>query len=129
MGLYGLDAQHGYHAELHPLWGLAVRVATESNTDTWVVFARNFGNEGGCSSRAPHRLPLRPGRDRFILDLPTRVTGGTLGAIGVFRDVFGDEARVDLVTAGKTVRVSVPMVSALGAGAQLVFGEIRIVYQ
>src|SRR5262249_29672942 len=55
-GLLGLDVQHDGHAELHPIYAMAVRT-TESLTqgpnpkvDCWAIFARNWGNEGFCSN-------------------------------------------------------------------------------
>lgn len=58
IGLFGLDFEHsdGW-TELHPVYVLAVRVKSDPNDDTWVFFARNWGNEGWCG-RSNHLLPL-----------------------------------------------------------------------
>jgi hypothetical protein len=50
IGVLGIDTKHIEHAEVHPVYGLALRVAGNSREDTWELFARNWGNEGGCSN-------------------------------------------------------------------------------
>lgn len=53
-GLFGMDGEHGLKAELHPLFALATRRDSFENDprdDVWLMFARNRGNEGFCSSR------------------------------------------------------------------------------
>ena len=50
IGLLGVDTKHHYHAELHPLseWPLkSLRATAVGNLPE--VFARNWGDEGGCS--------------------------------------------------------------------------------
>jgi hypothetical protein len=53
-GLYGLDAVHDAHAELHPVWAIAVNTRVEAtdkySDEIWSMFVRNIGNEGMCSS-------------------------------------------------------------------------------
>jgi hypothetical protein len=52
IGVMGLDSEHGAYSELHPVYGLAMRVNQDAGhvgTDDWVFLARNFGNEGYCS--------------------------------------------------------------------------------
>jgi|ERR1700693_219850 len=69
-GLLGLDCVHNCHAELHPVYAFAMRTdlgAPSANDDSWVLFARNVGNEGFCS-RAKHQLPA--GVDRLNVQLP-----------------------------------------------------------
>jgi hypothetical protein len=50
IGLLGLDCAHSCGAELHPVWAIAIHVKDDPNDDTWGIFARNWGNEGYCSS-------------------------------------------------------------------------------
>lgn len=45
IGLLGLDYKHESYSELHPLYLLAINYADLK----WAFFARNWGNEGGCS--------------------------------------------------------------------------------
>jgi hypothetical protein len=54
-GLVGLDGIHTYHAELHPVWALAIEVDTTPRHSVWLIFVRNLGNEGECGSG---ELPL-----------------------------------------------------------------------
>jgi hypothetical protein len=58
-GLLNLDCVHDCHTELHPVFAMAVRGKLESDDpqtsrivedDSWMIFVRNAGNEGDCSS-------------------------------------------------------------------------------
>ena len=56
VGLYGLDAEHGGHAELHPAHALAVEQGCSSGPGPdgwlearWAIFIMNRGHEGFCS--------------------------------------------------------------------------------
>lgn len=48
-GLFGLDCEHGCPSEVHPVYGLAVETNDSPDDNTWILFARNWGNEGFCS--------------------------------------------------------------------------------
>ena len=54
-GLLGLDGIHDYHAELHPVWALAIEVDATPIHAVWMIFVRNLGNEGECGAG---QLPL-----------------------------------------------------------------------
>jgi hypothetical protein len=89
VGLFGLDLVHGGHAELHPVYGLAMRFALDSSVaadgaklvrESWAVMMRNRGNEGNCASGAfPLRLAEIPGQDSsdFRLLIPAPAEGFT----------------------------------------------------
>src|SRR5262249_32937968 len=52
-GMFGLDGERGMHAELHPLCALATKRDNCENgprDDVWLMFVRNRGDEGYCSS-------------------------------------------------------------------------------
>jgi hypothetical protein len=51
-GMFGLDGEHEYKAELHPLYAIATRLAFNNTPadDDWLIFVRNRGDEGYCSS-------------------------------------------------------------------------------
>ena len=49
-GLFGLDTKHVEHAEVHPIYAMALRTAIVGNLETWEILARNWGDEGGCSN-------------------------------------------------------------------------------
>jgi hypothetical protein len=53
-GMFGLDGEHGMKAELHPLFALSTRRTNYENDptdDVWLMFVRNQGDEGYCSSQ------------------------------------------------------------------------------
>jgi hypothetical protein len=72
-GTFGLDNQYASWTELHPVFGMAVRVSdarvktidgNDPQHEMWAVFARNRGDQGGC------------GGDQVILDLSPNRDGG-----------------------------------------------------
>ncbi len=64
-GLVGIDAAHTPAAELHPVYAIAMqttrdpRAPLRGGVDQWALFARNWGNEGYCSSN-DHPIPAGP---------------------------------------------------------------------
>ena len=55
-GLFGLDGEHDLKAELHPLYALATlrdfnHYEDNPSDEVWLMFARNRGDEGFCSSQ------------------------------------------------------------------------------
>lgn len=52
-GLFGIDAVHGGYTETHPVFSMAINIATQEGNGTvgesWAFFVRNTGDEGGCS--------------------------------------------------------------------------------
>ena len=82
-GLLGVDCEHDCGTELHPVWLLGVQAASDSTRDRWALFARNWGNEGFCSSaqhylelagnRITVTLPWRAGASRVRLGLRTKL--------------------------------------------------------
>ena len=84
-GLFGLDIVHNGHAEIHPVFGLAILRRREVQTggaalvEEWVVLARDRGNEGNCAHGI---VPLGlggPPREldtfRLRIPMPTEATG------------------------------------------------------
>ena len=75
-GLLGLDAEHKGHAELHPVYALALQTGctTEESpgrfSNRWAILARNWGNEGYCSSYNCHHQLLLDAAGTFALRLP-----------------------------------------------------------
>jgi hypothetical protein len=69
IGLMGLDVVHEASSEVHPVHVLAINTADPANVNPvnegWAIFARNWGNEGECSSQQ-HFLD----GNTFTLDLP-----------------------------------------------------------
>lgn len=58
-GLVGLDCWHECDPELHPLYSLAIRMGSHGSREKWMLFVRNWGNEGSCSSARRARLLAR----------------------------------------------------------------------
>jgi hypothetical protein len=69
-GMFGLDGEHSLKSELHPLYALATRRSNYENDpsdDGWLMFVRNQGDEGYCSSRIWYS-----GFDDYTFHLPWR---------------------------------------------------------
>jgi hypothetical protein len=49
IGLVGLDSAHTVYSELHPVYAMAIEMNSDPADNTWIVFARNTGNEGACA--------------------------------------------------------------------------------
>ena len=56
-GLFGLDCEHDCRSEYHPAYAVAIQVDDTNSTDTWAIFARNWGDEGFCS-HLDHQLDI-----------------------------------------------------------------------
>jgi hypothetical protein len=70
-GLLGLDFSHSASSELHPVWALAVRYKSDSSSEDWAIFLRNWGNEGWCSR---DQWEIFFNRNRYTFALPWRGT-------------------------------------------------------
>jgi FG-GAP-like repeat len=99
-GMFGLDCEHGCKSELHPLYAMATRRDNFENgpaDESWLMFARNVGDEGFCSSKlwaAPFErytfhLPWREGMTSVeVLQGPQGSQfSGTAGTSGPFVSV------------------------------------------
>jgi hypothetical protein len=76
IGLMGLDVEHTYGQEIHPVHVLAIRESLGNpQDDAWAIFVRNWGDEGECSS-LQHYLDLTT----ITVDLP-RPPGVTASAV------------------------------------------------
>jgi hypothetical protein len=49
IGLFGLDTEHNIYSELHPVYAIAIEMNSSPDDNTWMIFARNMGDEGACS--------------------------------------------------------------------------------
>lgn len=70
IGLLNFDNEHfgaeGAHTELHPIYLFAVLTQEDATTQTWSFFARDYGDQGGCSHPGwTHKL-LLPGDAMFF---------------------------------------------------------------
>jgi hypothetical protein len=69
-GLFGLDCEHGCPSEVHPVLAVAIESNDAPDTNTWMIFARNWGNEGWCS----HETHLA-NTTRLTILLPASLSG------------------------------------------------------
>jgi hypothetical protein len=100
----GLDCQHDCYTELHPVWMLGIRAEAEASRETWAMFARNWGNEGFCSSEqhyldvVAHRLtltvPWRPGATGVRLGRGTQFYANVEGVSAWWTPTPGQDVRV-----------------------------------
>jgi hypothetical protein len=53
-GMFGLDGEHDMKAEVHPLFAMSTlrdKFENDPSDEVWLMFARNQGDEGFCSSQ------------------------------------------------------------------------------
>jgi hypothetical protein len=103
-GLLGLDCEHDCHSELHPVWALGVQAKSDTRRDRWALFARNWGNEGFCSSEQHHlevvahrlttTLPWREGATGVRLGRGTKFYANVEGVRGWWTAVPGQHLNV-----------------------------------
>jgi hypothetical protein len=122
-GLFSLDFEHSIHAEVHPVFAMALRVKEDPTDETWAIFVRRFGNEGFCSSHI-HYLDYLP-ENQFIFRLPLEWgVGATLGSEDLN---FNPDASAPAVTfvpnQGVVLTFNMP---ENPAARQLVSGEIHL---
>lgn len=80
-GMFGLDGEHELKSEIHPVYAMATRrdesnFENASSDEVWLMFVRNLGNEGFCSSHIwgggftdyTFRLPWRQGMTSVTVD-------------------------------------------------------------
>jgi hypothetical protein len=65
-GLFGLDAVHEAHSELHPVYLLAMEVSRDPAKEVWAIYGRRQGNEGDCA-QLQHHLQLIDDELRLVL--------------------------------------------------------------
>jgi hypothetical protein len=92
-GMFGLDGEHNLKAELHPLFALATKrdnFGNDATHEDWLMFVRNRGDEGFCSSQLwdsgfedyTFRLPWLAGMQSVDVDWVGTQFEGTDGTSG-----------------------------------------------
>jgi hypothetical protein len=113
-GLLGLDGEHDFHTELHPVLALAADVSHEMrdrDDHAWLVFIRNMGNEGECSDG---QVPwVSRDSTRYVLEIPWKA-GADLVQVEIDKSPFGFIARRPT-----TLRVEVDSLRAVRLAADL----------
>jgi hypothetical protein len=125
-GLMGTDCEHDCHAELHPVWGLAIRIDSGPASERWAVVARNWGDEGFCS-RSQHLLVLDP--RQLTLRLPWRAgaTGVQVGAGTVFSSNVAGLSYSTVSTPGAFVELTFVLPDPGAQGR--IHGELSLQWQ
>ena len=125
-GMFGFDGEHGGKAELHPLYALATNVCTfdastndckaerDPNDDVWLMFVRNRGDEGFCSSQIwaggfddyTFRLPWREGMTEVEVNWGRTEFEGSQGTsekpeIRIVPPIFIHPSTTDVHVAGR----------------------------
>jgi hypothetical protein len=96
VGILGIDCEHECHSELHPVYAMAVRANDPDatpNVETWMLFARNWGNEGSCSHKGH---PLSKDRKQLHLIIPNADALGFTASEIVFRHNAGSQATASI---------------------------------
>lgn len=91
IGLLGLDSEHNIYSELHPVYAIAIEINDNPKNNTWMVFARNNGDEGACAINL-HPLfgpdDTKNPLDKVLLLIPPpkgqTVSGASLGSDTIF---------------------------------------------
>jgi hypothetical protein len=73
LGQLGLDCDHACGTELHPAYAMAINTAASN----WSLFARNWGNEGFCSSH-DHQLASTGNQLRVTIPWATGASDVTI---------------------------------------------------
>jgi hypothetical protein len=130
IGLLGFDNEHGdrkegARVELHPVYGLAIKVAdraTGSPEDVWAITARNWGNEGSCSNGFDitggswqHYLRLSDNKMQFFI--PAKLRPGAAA-----QWVSSDPAAAKILDGGVLVTIPLPEPEK----KKLFWGELHI---
>ena len=74
-GLAGISADHEGASQLHPVYAMALHLSSSADDDRWAFFARNWGNQGFCSSNQ-HYWDVSP--LSLFIPGPEGATGFTL---------------------------------------------------
>ncbi|HKW40347.1 MAG TPA: hypothetical protein VJN39_03770 [Gemmatimonadales bacterium] len=142
-GVFGLDAIHGAHPEIHPVYALALLVNQQTDGDStqehWAFFVRNGGNEGECSNgfmpfqdlssdstgRLVFRftLPWRPGAG----DVVARWRPGSAGVIAPAGTAAGPWLRQQR-SRGVQMTFSIPRPQK-GSNPTVIVGEFDLVWR
>ena len=123
IGLFGIDNNHKPHSELHPVQGFAIKTA-DAPRQKWAVFARNWGNEGGCGEKN-HLLPERGRKLSFLLPKPPEAKQFELDkANTAFRSDIQENVRwgVKAFPEGLILTIALPG----GKDKHIVYGEVAI---
>jgi hypothetical protein len=92
-GMFGLDGEHDLKSEIHPLYAMATKrdnFGNDATHEDWLIFVRNRGDEGFCSSALwdagfedyTFRLPWLSGMKSVAVNWDSTQFEGTDGTSG-----------------------------------------------
>ena len=141
-GLAGISSEHDAAAQLHPVYAMALHVSSSTGDDRWAFFARNWGNQGFCSSNQ-HYWDVSPvsvfipgpegATDFTLLDYDVKANGDfqvratfASGGVLLYFDVGAPESRA-IADGSVRIRGTMPPAPrgaavAMGQRGSTVFG-------
>jgi hypothetical protein len=116
-GIFGIDCEHGCRSELHPAYAVAIQVDGSKQSNTWAIFARNWGDEGFCS-HLDHELDLTSTAQAIHLVLPYK---SSAGPVVKSQDVASSISQASQCPTynflpGRGEEVTIPLPAAAGHG-------------
>lgn len=91
IGMFNLDCVHDCYTEVHPVYAIAINTKADTLKDgfveeTWALLARNWGNEGWCSSKQ-HYLDTESNKITLMLPWgPDKRAGKTASSFEVIEE-------------------------------------------
>ena len=130
IGVLGLDCDHGCKSELHPAYVLALHVHDDPADDTWLIFARNTGNEGYCSSKFVN-LPLPSNRLSVLIPRPGAQFQKVLETSQFFSTLNNSTVQVEISPVNTNSPAAVifefpAQTPVTPEQAELIFGELHL---
>ena len=141
-GMFGIDGEHDLKAELHPLYAMAtLRDNFENSPDdeVWLIFVRNQGDEGYCSSSVWDagfeiirvKLPWRGGMTAVDVNWDKTHFEGTDGTSGPFVSATPPTPK-DLGGVSVAFHLGPPVHSSYifdpGASVPFLYGTLHLVW-
>jgi len=130
VGVLGLDCDHGCKSELHPAFVLALHTKDDPTDDTWLIFARNIGNEGYCSSKFEH-LRLTDNRLAVVIPRPGAQLQKVLDSSRFFSALNNSSAQIEVSPSGANSPATVSFlfpadVPATPGQGEFILGELHL---
>jgi hypothetical protein len=141
-GMFGIDGEHDLKAELHPLYAMStLRDDFENSPDdeVWLIFVRNQGDEGYCSSSVwdagfedyTVKLPWRDGMTAVNVNWDKTHFEGTDGTSGPFVSAMAPTPK-DLGGVAVTFHLGPPVHSSYifdpGASVPFLYGTLHLAW-
>lgn len=127
VGMFGLDNEHYAHPELHPVYGIALKLPESGDESKWEVFARSWGTGGSCGTNLRMELDSK----ELALELPlgalsAESDGRELNVEGDFYDHGTPVENWSVYRDGKTLQLVLPLKGLPYGECGFVEGELRV---